>query len=264
MNKSLVLDQFFTNPSVSKDCFSIFSKTLFDLNISGTWLEPSAGNGSFFNLMPNPKLGIDLDKKLPDVIQSDFLSYPLDKSDYITLGNPPFGKNSSLAIKFFNKCANHSSIIGFIVPKTFKKDSVINKLNPYFHLLFQKDLDKNSFLLDNSVYDVPCTFQIWLKKDTLRPIIPKISTIDDFIFTSKNLADFAIQRVGVAAGKIKLDFSNYSSSSHYFIKSKSDFDILPILNSIDFSSVKFNTAGNPSISKSELIKLYIQAKNNLF
>ena len=37
---------------------------------------------------------------------------------------PPFGKVSSLAIRFFNKCAQFSDVIAFIIPRTFNKVSV--------------------------------------------------------------------------------------------------------------------------------------------
>ena len=32
-------------------------------------------------------------------------------------GNPPFGRNSSLALKFIKKCCIHGDTIAFILPK---------------------------------------------------------------------------------------------------------------------------------------------------
>ena len=55
----------------------------------------------------------------------------------LTIGNPPFGKNSSLAISFFNKAAEFSDIIAFILPQTFSKDSVKNRLNLSFFLIME-------------------------------------------------------------------------------------------------------------------------------
>ena len=81
---------------------------------------------------------------------------------------------------------------------------------------------------------------------------------DDFIFVDKSEADFAIQRVGVAAGKVKVDFEKYAVASHYFIKANEK--VRKVFEKINWSSVKGNTAGNPSISKSELINLYNQNK----
>ena len=79
----------------------------------------------------------------------------------------------------------------------------------------------------------------------------------DFEFTNKQNADFAIRRVGVLAGKVITDFQSYSEQSHYYIKSHIPIYLLiQKLTSISWDSVKYNTAGNPSISKSELIQLY--------
>ena len=52
------------------------------------------------------------------------------------------------------------------------------------------------------------------------------------------------------------DFKHYSSSSNYFIKAHHDF-VLDIFKQIDFNKVKYNTAGNPSISPSELVELFV-------
>jgi hypothetical protein len=249
------LDQFFTKKTVAIKLFKKFNKILIENNIlNNRWLEPSVGSGSFFNLMPENKLGIDLDVKVDGVIKNDFLKYELPENDYTTLGNPPFGRNSSLAIKFFNKCANHSLIIGFIIPKTFQKESVINKLDFHFHLIYEEELEKNSFEFNGLDYNVPCVFQVWIRRLNLREKIISPRCHNDFQFTTKEKANFAIQRVGVKAGLLKENFTNCASASHYFIIA--DNEIKEILRKIDWSSVKYKTAGNPSISKTEIVKLF--------
>ena len=45
------------------------------------------------------------------------------------IGNPPFGRQSSLAIKFIKKSCEFCDSISFILPKSFKKDS----LKKHFH-----------------------------------------------------------------------------------------------------------------------------------
>lgn len=263
--KSKELDQFYTKPDIAKDCYDKVIDFLNKRNIAlTTWLEPSAGCGAFYSLLSGDKLGIDLDPKLEGIICHDFLTYPLKKYDYLTIGNPPFGKNSSLAVKFFNKCADHSLLIAFIVPKTFKKHSIKNKLNKNFHLEYEYDLPDYSFAFNDKDYNVPSVLQIWLKSDIVRNKTELLKTHTDFVFTNKENADFAIQRVGMAAGKVKENFIGYACASHYFIKAINNKDIvLSIFNKIDYNSVKYNTAGNPSISKNELIELYQLQKNNL-
>lgn len=260
--KSKELDQFYTKSAIAQECYHKTLEFLASHKIPQTyWLEPSAGTGAFYSLLPDNKLGIDLDPKINHVICHDFLTYPLVRNDYLTIGNPPFGKNSSLAIKFFNKCAQHSLLIAFILPKTFKKNSTFKKLDAYFHLAFEFDLPDYSFEFENTDYNVPSVFQIWIKKSHTRPVIPSLTVHPDFIFTTKDNADFAIQRVGAAAGKVKEDFSAYAIASHYFIKCiDNKNNVLNTFKNINWNLVKYNTAGNPSISKSELIELYQKNK----
>lgn len=258
--KSRALDQFYTKPEIAKGCFNTTLNYLWDNCIDvSKWLEPSAGTGAFFSLLPDNKLGFDLEPLYPGVIKDNFLDVNLDYDRFITIGNPPFGKNSSLALSFLNKAGEHSQVVAFILPKTFKKVSIVNRVNPYLHLAYEEDLPKNSFIFNGSNYNVPCVFQIWVTKDVIRPKIETIKSHPDIIFSDKLNSTIAIQRVGNMAGKVKLDFQKYSPSSHYFLKVNDP--VINILRKIDWSSIKYNTSGNPSISKHELIEAYINELN---
>lgn len=262
--KAQDLDQFFTKKSLAEYFFTILEDYLVKEEIEAQWwLEPSAGSGAFYHLMPeNLRTGVDISPQIEGIVHADFLEYPLPDKKYITLGNPPFGKNSSLAIKFFNKCALLSEVIAFIVPKTFKKTSVINKLHPEFHLEYSEDLPDHSFELEGVPYNVPCVFQIWKKKTDVRSPIKMATTHTDFEFCQPLDANFAIQRVGVNAGAVKKEVLTVSPQSHYFIKSVEGEEVINTFGRIDWSSVKYNTAGNPSISKGELVGLYETEKCN--
>lgn len=259
------LDQFYTNNDIALKCYTELKKLLKTHNIENEiWLEPSAGAGAFFNLIEYDKIGIDIDPKIENVIKADFLEYILPNNNYITIGNPPFGRNSNLAIRFFNKCSEHSKIIGFIIPKTFKKASVINKLNYQMHLIYEMEIPANSFNIKNEIVNVPCIFQVWIRKEELRSKIKKKLITEDFIFTTRNEADIAFQRVGTSAGVIKDKsiFDKIPNSSHLFIKIINP-RTLSILQSINWDHIKYNTAGNPSVSKSEIIHEYELITKNL-
>ena len=104
---------------------------------------------------------------------------------------------------------------------------------------------------------MPCVFQIWQKKSEIRKVVKSTIIHPDFIFTTKDNADFAIRRVGGLAGKVIEDFESYSPASHYYIKTIAQANkVKQKFKEINWDSVKNNTAGNPSISKRELIKLY--------
>lgn len=256
------LDQFYTNINISKMLFNIVKNKI---NIKEYFLfEPSAGNGAFSDLFKENKLNfeaIDLEPKKDYIKKRDFLSYNTENllnKKVITIGNPPFGKNSSLALKFINKAAIFSDYICFILPKTFLKSSMINKINNNLHLNFNQELPQNSFIFNNKIYDVPCVFQIWKKENYKRINITKKIQSIIFDFTTPENADFAIRRVGKLAGKVIIDFNNYKPASHYYIKSKIDKNELILLIQSKFSEIQNiakNTAGNPSIAKGELIEI---------
>jgi predicted RNA methylase len=256
------LDQFYTNPCYAESFLDKIKQNI-DLNSADVLLEPSAGNGSFYNLLCEKKrIGLDLDPKLEDIIKQDFFNwYPDVGTKVITIGNPPFGKNASLAVKFFNYAAKFSDAIAFVLPKTFNKASIINRLDKKFHLIYNENVPENSFIFNNQPYDVWCCSQIWIKKSIDRPKI-KILKLDSvknwFEIVEPVQADFSIQRVGGRAGTIRTNnFKNYSKQSHYFIK-QHDKRTLKVFQSIDFEQIKNNTAGNPSISPSELVKLWLE------
>lgn len=269
VNKELSkkLDQFYTDPAYAESFYkTIQSKTDFDG--VDLFLEPSAGTGNFFNLMDEKlRVGIDLDPKCNGVICQDFLTWqaPANKKIY-TIGNPPFGKNSGLAVQFFNHAASFSECVAFIVPRTFRKASIINRLNKNFHLIYDEVVPDNSFIYNDKPYNVWCCAQIWVKSDRKREPI-KIYKLDQFKeffeIVDPSKADFAIQRVGGRAGLIRIDnFVNYSPESHYFIKQHKSY-VLDIFQNINFETVKYNTAGNPSVSPGEMLNLWIESANRL-
>lgn len=265
------LSQFFTKKHVAENCFNFMTKKIYSFK-NFFYLEPSAGEGAFSEILIKKSLknySIDIEPRKSYIKKGDFLNeiFNFKDENIITIGNPPFGKNSSTAIKFFNKAANFSKYICMIFPKTFRKTSIINRLDPKFHLFYELEIKNDSFLFNNKNYSVPCVFQIWKKKKNFRKKIETKNTSTLFKFTSKSEGDIAIRRVGVLAGKIFFNFEKYKSESHYFIK----FDDLEIKKRIfeilfssfsELNSVSKNTAGNPSLSKNELIKI-IEKNYNL-
>ena len=117
-------------------------------------IEPSVGNGAFYHLFDHTKrIAIDIDPKIDGAIKMDFLKWNcLLKGNIITIGNPPFGKNSNLAVDFFNHSATFSNVIAFILPKTFRKNSFVKKLDKNFHLIYDEDVPKNSFIFNNKCF----------------------------------------------------------------------------------------------------------------
>lgn len=255
------LDQFYTKQEEAEKCFNLVR----DRGSSATyWLEPSAGTGAFYKLFPETRIGFDLEPKFEGLIEGDFLTADLSDlfyRDVITVGNPPFGKNASLAVQFFNRCASVSRIVAMILPRTFRKPSVINRLDRNFHLVHDHTLPDHSFIADGEPYDVPCCFQIWVQQPVARAKIEQATQHADFAFVKRHEADFAVQRVGASAGRVKDISDQIADPSHYFIKAMHP-NARAVMGRIDFSGVKYETAGNPSISKGELVALYESYRRN--
>jgi hypothetical protein len=255
------IDTFMTKPSLAVRLYEVTKMKIAEHEISfDRWLEPSAGDGAFYTLLPEGSLGIDIEKRIEGVIEHDFLSFTdFGNHTFCTIGNNPFGKNASLAIRFFNHAARVSNAIALILPRTFRKASVQNKLDPYFHLIHEEVVPDNSFLHMGAEVDVPCVFQIWQKRKTKRPHIATRYRGDNLEFLPPGRhheATIAFQRIGVGAGTIKPIEPGKplpAAQSHYFIRC--DEHAHAILRAINFHT-RYDTAGNPSISKSEIVNAY--------
>ena len=158
------LDKFYTQPHVSKHCFEFLHSQLI-IPEEAIYLEPSAGSGSFLDLLPH-YIALDIAPEDERIEKQDYLKYKTEKTDFITIGNPPFGKRSKLAIAFFNKAAKMSEVIAFIVPVSFMKWSVQKNLDLNFALNSYIYLESESFSSNGEPYSIRTVFQIWVKKNS--------------------------------------------------------------------------------------------------
>ena len=170
------LDKFYTNPNIVDMCIKQLL-ILYKWDNFNLVVEPSAGDGNFYLKIKHPnKIGIDISPDHSDIIKQDFFTFnPTNIKKILTLGNPPFGRISSLAIKFFNHASKWSDVIAFIIPKTFRKISIQNRLNLNFHLVLDKSIPNKPCSFTPKM-NVKCCFQIWQKKKELRELI-KLPTV---------------------------------------------------------------------------------------
>jgi hypothetical protein len=174
------------------------------------------------------------------------------------IGNPPYGKNSSLAVKFLNKASELSNNISFVLPRTFRKPSIINRLNPHLHLVSDTDVGDSTFR--DSI--IACN-QVWEVKDGVREHIVTYTRHPDFTFTTKDDADICLGRVGGGpAGKVFDEWAERSENSHYFLKVRSPV-VIDNLRAIysQLRSASLETVGCPSLSKDDCVKVYSRIYN---
>jgi hypothetical protein len=188
-------DQFYTKPNVAEKCFATFQKVAkhLDVDLSKyTFIEPSAGCGCFYQILPKDRrIGIDIDPKKitgidnKGIIKSDYLEwYPKKDKKFIVIGNPPFGLRGKLALDFINKSYPYADMVAFILPQLFNSDGkgVAGKRVIGYKLAYNEHLPPNSFIYPNQEeIGINTVFQVLTKinTDKIKKKIEK--TCDNFI-----------------------------------------------------------------------------------
>ena len=281
------LDKFYTQKHVSKQCFDFLHK---QLNISDEviYLEPSAGAGSFLDLLTN-YVALDIAPEDDRIVEQDYLLYTTDKTDYITIGNPPFGNRSKLATDFFNKAASMSDVIAFIVPVSFMKWSVQKNLSANFALHSYMYLEPESFSSNGEPYSVRTVFQIWVKKGSkyddginLRltkqpPISHKDFNIWQYNATPQAIKyveedwEYATYRQGYHDYNkiftkedytyIKEKMTGTKKQQFFFIKPLTE-DARNIILNMDFNALAERNTATPGFGKGDFVSYYTELKES--
>ena len=268
-------DKYYTAPHVVNKCIELLKEHV-PINRGDICIEPSAGDGAFIESLKNlfeRHNFYDIEPRHNEVSKLNYLEYEYVKGDYKdivsemdedvdigkihVIGNPPFGRQGSLAVKFIKHSCKFCDTFSFILPKSFRKISMQRHIDLHFHLICDVELEPFSFLVDGVHYDVPCIFQIWEKREEERYMPKKAMEIGYKFVKRDEPHDISFRRVGGKAGEICTEYTTTKSiQSHYFIKfddriQLSD-ELINILRSMDYSC-KEDTTGPKSISKQEII-----------
>lgn len=195
------LDQFFTKPYVATLCWDSLCPILLKLtgkNIKDLcYIEPSAGDGVFFDLLPyGQRIGIDIDPRRNEFLGADFLSlnpslFTFERSDTVIVGNPPFGKRGKMAVAFFNKASQIADTIAFILPVIFRKYFIHKMLPGNWRWIYSTSLPRQAFWTEKKGdFEVNTEFQIWTRlsstHENLRLFNPPPLQHNDFEFWQYN------------------------------------------------------------------------------
>jgi hypothetical protein len=192
----------------------------------------------------------------------------------LTIGNPPFGKNATLAVQFFARAALFSDTIAFVLPRTFLKQTILARLPANFKLRAQRDIPGMGFDFEGKPATVPAVFQVWTHElshnaKATPPAAAKFECADFAFVQPGQPCDIIIRRVGVLAGRIYMseaDLARWTTLNHFFLRVR-DRDnpaavsrVVANLCALNLEQLpcKYATAGMPSISKSELCREYQQ------
>ena len=264
--------QHFTGRGEAKRLYELTRRVIAEHGIKvDCWLEPSAGDGAFFDLLPKDRrLGLDIDSRRSDIVQADFLAFDNFIPDvvYAAIGNPPWGDNG--VIKFFNHCAEHCSVIAFLVPMSFRRPQAINQLDPRFHLLHEEVSPRGQPAVFATV------FQIWVRDDELPETIEPPREHPDFTFLPwdrpdvREAADIAISRIGVNAGEVLNPSKVTRPDTAHWLRVKPGVDVEAVrarLRMIDWGDPKYIDAaesyrarGYRTLSMSAVVDGYARCK----
>ena len=256
------VEQYYTPTDLALE----LSSKLIDLTgIDREFLEPAGGNGAFVTALE--KLGakkieaVDLFPKHPRVTQADFLKYEPTGSDLVTISNPPFGRNNSLSIPFFNRAADRSEYIAFLVPRSWRKWSVQNRLDRRFHLVSDQEVAVN-YVTDageqiGASNDLRTCFQIWQRQPKLRPVV----RVTDNALVQKcspEQADIAIRVFGFGCGKTYRKFPKLPNTTLMFL-SVCDARVFEVIEELDYERFTLNTSYTRALALPELNYLLNEA-----
>ena len=226
MPKKDDLDQFYTSPSVAKDCWSELRKHTQHID---AYVEPSAGAGSFSDLPPQEMVhAFDLDPQRCYIKRANWFDVELSGlgEQVCVFGNPPFGDRNNLSRDFIKHAISFDNvkIVAMILPAVFRKPTNQRVFGPDWSLVKDIDAPKDSFLLDGRPYHVPCVFQIWVrnyggKRDCQRKSTVVRKECDAFKIVKRDEnPDFFV--FGAAPNKVIEPHEVNENNRGYYIKAK--------------------------------------------
>lgn len=278
-NSSKKFDQFYTRRDIAEACFR---KAVDRYGAEAFFVEPSAGTGAFL-ADGYDFYACDIEPKDPRIRRKDFLlddisgELPKDRT-IVTVGNPPFGHKSAIAVKFLNKALSFSKAVCFILPIQFRKYITQKTVKETAMLVYDETLQAEAFIHEGRPYSVRCCFQIWendsCQKDLRQRTPPRTSHPDFFLYQYNQTPqaekyfdkerfhwDFAVLRQGYGDYTRKeTDPDALRRNKQWiFIGSKSK-EALDILRSIDFKKLSEKNTTIPGFGKADVVAEYERLK----
>jgi hypothetical protein len=250
-------EQFYTPRDVADQVVSRLLEVVPDA-VNRPWVEPAGGNGVFIDAARDvgvrKVVSFDIEPKHCEVERGDFLAQQLEVSRAVSIGNPPFGRNNALSVPFFNHSALFSDYIAFIVPRSWRKWSVVNRLDGKFHLISDEDLSIDYVDAAGSsnyvkTYLQTC-MQIWERRDDPRP---KVTVLDRGVVAKcpPEDADVSLTIFGFGCGSVKTEFPRHRVTTDIYLKLLHS-RALEALQAVDYRRFSRNVAYTEALSLQEI------------
>jgi predicted RNA methylase len=222
------------------------------------FLEPAGGNGSFIEALAergiNRVEAVDLYPKHALVRRGNFLDFEPSNKNLVTISNPPFGRNNALAIPFFNHAAVFSEYICFLVPRSWRKWSVQNRLAENFHKVLDEDVfvsyEDEKGIAVRQANNLRTCFQIWQRQSVARAkiVVPDNDLIQK---VPPEQAELAIRAFGFGCGKVLDNFDPKKNTTLMFLKVKNQ-EVRRLLPKLDYQRFSLNTAYTEALAFPEI------------
>lgn len=247
-----LVDKYYTNPDIARSCIEKILH-LVPYSSEYTWIEPSAGAGAFVNAFQGPICAIDIEPDAPNIEKADFMTWEPPSGPRIFIGNPPFGRQASMARKFMARAAAlDAAWIAFILPRSFEKPSLQSCIPRNYHLILSERLVDNAFTVNGQPHHVPCVYQIWEKRTTNRALDSAEEPQGFSYVKATERYDMVVRRVGVYAGRAYPTGGVFSPQSHYFLRLDIPSNVNILIQRICEHTFPTNTTGPRSLSKGEI------------
>jgi predicted RNA methylase len=163
MSKAKELDQYYTREDVAIECLNLIPERF--KTSKYTWIEPTCGTGAFFNNFPSKttNIALDIDPKIPNATQQDFLTYTNSSENVVVVTSPPFGVEGQLAIDFLKHATTFADVVCVLIPLVFKNKDYEFEFRKQWMKIVCKDLEPNIFIHEGKPFSFPCVFQVWEK-----------------------------------------------------------------------------------------------------
>lgn len=283
MSRAKELDQFFTTYEMADECSDTLIPLLDGLGYERmSFLEPSAGDGSFMDAMQDKGYQVvasDVDPKRDDVISADFLEDDLtaelpSKQELVVIGNPPFGKRSKLAVGFINKSLSYADTVAFVLPIQFMKYLTQKRMNPQAQLIHNEIIDPDSFTFEDKPYSVRCVFQVWTTRKSdypdLRTRMKPATKHEDFELYIYNCVpqalymfdlewDFAVHRQGWTDFQPinKEEAGDLNRKKQWMFFKSDNPEVLERLKSIDYNKLGEKNTSVRGFGKADVVEEYV-------
>lgn len=264
-------EQFYTPPDIAHDVVALVLANV-PTALERTWVEPCGGTGRFLDGFAAAGVtrmwSCDIEPQDPRVELRDFLS--MTAADFTALGlkdavvatNPPFGRNNALSVPFFNQSALFADVIAFIVPRSWRKWSVQDRLDRHFDLVADEDLAIDYEGVDGKKLSergaLKTCVQVWVRQTGSdgdgglwrRPlhVVPDRGYVTK---VSPAEADVSLTIFGRGCGSVKTEFPRVGNTTQMFLKLK-DNDVLEALLRVDFARFYERVAYTEALSLKEI------------